>query len=264
MATQLPQLPEVERLSPLVIRSNTYLIGTGSSRLLIDTGEGKPSWSRLLSSVLSSESTTVSDALVTHWHHDHVGGIKALSSLCPSARIHKYNPVSGQSTIDDGQIFKTEGASLQAFHCPGHTTDHMAFVLEEEDAMFTGDNVLGHGTAVFEDLATYLDSLAQMRIRFNGRAYPGHGAVIEYGNAKISEYIEHRKRREEEILQALGQVEGDATPMELVKVVYKDVPEHLHEPAAKGTVQMLRKLEGEGRVAQSGQERWRMGGKATL
>lgn len=50
----------------------------------------------------------------------------------------------------------------------------MAFVLEEENAMFTGDNVLGHGTAVFEDLAMYLDSLSRMREQFDGRAYPGH------------------------------------------------------------------------------------------
>lgn len=63
---------------------------------------------------------------------------------------------------------------MRAFHCPGHTTDHMAFVLEEENAMFTGDNVLGHGTAVFEDLAVYLDSLSRMREQFHGRAYPGH------------------------------------------------------------------------------------------
>ena len=50
----------------------------------------------------------------------------------------------------------------------------MAFVLEEESAMFTGDNVLGHGTAVFEELAVYLDSLSRMREQFRGRAYPGH------------------------------------------------------------------------------------------
>jgi ribonuclease/clavin/mitogillin len=217
-----------------------------------------------VSSVLSSESTTVSHALITHWHHDHVGGIKDLLSLCPDAKVYKHNPAPGQTTLEDGQIYKTEGASLRAFHCPGHTTDHMAFILEEEDAMLTGDNVLGHGTAVFEDLATYLDSLARMGNQFSGRAYPGHGAAIEDGKGRIDEYVEHRKQREGEILQALREVKGDATPLELVKVVYKDVPENLHEPAAKGAVQVLRKLEGEGKVAQSGPEKWRMSGEATL
>lgn len=100
--------------------------------------------------------------------------MKSLLSLCPQVAIYKYDPASGQSPIHDGQIFEAEGAKLRAFHCPGHTTDHMAFILEEEDAMFTGDNVLGHGTAVFEDLTVYLDSLSRMRGQFHGRAYPGH------------------------------------------------------------------------------------------
>ena len=130
--------------------------------------------------------------------------------------------------------------------------------------MFTGDNVLGHGTAVFEDLATYLDSLARMREQFVGRAYPGHGEIIEDGRQRISDYIEHRKQREEEILRALENFEGEATPMELVKVVYEDVPESLHEAAASGVLQILQKLEGEGKVSFRSDEKWQMSGKATL
>lgn len=130
--------------------------------------------------------------------------------------------------------------------------------------MFTGDNVLGHGTAVFEDLATYLNSLAQMRKQFGGRAYPGHGAVIEDGRGRITEYISHRKQREDELLQALRKIDGEATPMELVKVVYEDVPENLHEAAANGALQVLQKLEGEGKVISNGNGKWQISGKATL
>lgn len=277
MAAHLPLIPEVERISPLIIRilggnpskftlqgTNTYLVGTGRSRILLDTGEGKPSWSHCLSSILTSESTTISQALITHWHPDHIGGVKDLISLCPKVAIHKHNPASGQNPIYDGQIFEAEGAKLRAFHCPGHTTDHMAFVLKEENAMFTGDNVLGHGTAVFEDLAVYLDSLSRMREQFHGRAYPAHGTVIEDGRARIEEYIAHRKQRENEIVQALSDIGKEATSMELVKVVYKDVPENLHVPAANGVVQVLRKLEGEGKVAQRQHERWQTADKTTL
>ena len=132
----------------------------------------------------------------------------------------------------------------------------MAFILQEEDAMFTGDNVLGHGTAVFENLVVYLDSLGRMREQCKGRAYPGHGAVIGDARAKIEEYVAHRQQREAEILQALRDVDKEATPMELVKVVYKDVPENLHEPAAHGAVQILRKLSGEAKVTQTRGEKW--------
>ncbi|EXJ94647.1 hypothetical protein A1O1_03043 [Capronia coronata CBS 617.96] len=127
---------------------------------------------------------------------------------------------------------------IQAIQTPGHAKDHMSFLVtrssdpQEIGAIFTADNVLGHGTAVFEDLGVYLDSLALMKRRVvesiaaqeavsgpNGgndasentdkttktkkRAYPGHGAVVEDAVAKIDEYIAHRRMREEEALNVL-------------------------------------------------------------
>lgn len=137
----------------------------------------------------------------------------------------------------------------------------MSFIIREEDAMFTGDNVLGHGTAVFENLVTYLGSLDSMRHHFKGRVYPGHGPVIDDGPAKICEYISHRQQREREILQALSGIDGQATVMELVKVVYEDVPENLHEPAAGGVLQVLQKLRADGKVTDGGSERWQLAEK---
>lgn len=260
--------------------TNTYLIGKGYERLLIDTGEGKASWPPLLASVLSSEKAIVSHVLITHWHPDHVGGINDLLGLHKDAVIHKHRPNAGQSEIEDGQIFRVEGATLRAFYCPGHTTDHMAFILEEEDALFTGDNVLGHGTAVFEDLVEYLRSLERMRQQFSGRAYPAHGAVIFNGRERIQEYIAHRQQREDEVLRALGRRGGRSTShegfaetptvkaltsRELVEIIYKNAPTSLHDAAEKGVLQMLRKLSHEGKVVQSDDGRkWEIAEKAAL
>lgn len=295
MAVQLVPLPEVERLSPICIRilggnpskftlqgTNTYLVGRGPQRLLIDTGEGKPSWKAALQRTLAEEGATVSVALLTHWHGDHVGGVKDVLSLRQeeedgqsttrtttttreAPKIYKHKPDAGQLDIHDGQRFQVEGATLTAHYTPGHTVDHMVFVLEEEDAMFTGDNVLGQGTGVFEDLATYLDSLEKMGGGlFRGRAYPGHGPVILDGPARIREYISHRQQREDQITQTLQSINnqvgggGEAAwlPMELVKVIYADVPEHLHLPAQGGVVQVLHKLEKEGRAYRDEGDRW--------
>ena len=88
------------------------------------------------------------------------------------------------------------------------------------------------------------------------------GTAIEDGRARIDEYIAHRKQREEEILQALGDTGKETTLMELVKVVYKDVPDNLHVPAANGVVQVLRKLKAEGKVAQRQHERWQIADKS--
>jgi hypothetical protein len=137
--------------------------------------------------------------------------------------------------------------------------------------------VLGHGTSVFEDLEVYVASLEKMQYCFSGRAYPAHGAVIENGVSKITEYIEHRQQRENEVLQVLkfgtldkSQAQGDSegqgkpspnswTAMELVKVIYRDVPENLHVPASYGVLQVLKKLAAAEKVVHdSYSDTWRI------
>lgn len=145
----------------------------------------------------------------------------------------------------------------------------MSLIHEEEDALFTGDNVLGYGTAVFEDLSTYLHSLEAMSKIVKGRGYPGHGPVIPNCPEKIREYINHRAMREREVIQVLGSVDEEGkgmSVMEIVKVIYKDVPESLHLPASRGILQILEKLEGEGRVRHDDGEGdiWILSRKAVL
>lgn len=134
------------------------------------------------------------------------------------------------------------------------------------------EDVLGHGTAVFEDLTTYMASLRKMEGAVFGRAYPGHGAVIGDATRKITEYIKHRQQRENEILRVLkfGRLDVEEpssqqerstisperlsswSPIEIVKIIYRDVPESLHLPASHGVVQVLNKLEAEGKVEHDG------------
>jgi ribonuclease/clavin/mitogillin len=239
--------------SGLIIQgTNTYLIGKGPKRVLIDTGEGKPAWIETVQKVLDDEKAQLESVILTHWHPDHVGGVKDILQLSPKPTVYKNTPAQGQTNIENGQKFIVDGATLKAFHCPGHTQDHMALILEEEGAMFTGDNVLGHGTAVFEDLPQYLRSLAAMReaVSETGKGYPGHGAVIEDCRGKITEYIKHRETREREVIEVLGRgTEGEGLgSMDLVRIIYQDVPENLHFAASRGVVQILEKLVGEGKV----------------
>lgn len=131
--------------------------------------------------------------------------------------------------------------------------------LETLDADSSPD-VLGHGTAVFENLISYLSSLEKMFARARGRGYPGHGAVVEDCKGKITEYLKHRQQRENEVVRVLtyGTLDSNAgseksssqfrTPFDIVKIIYKDVPKELHEPASHGINQVLLKLEADGKV----------------
>lgn len=295
MTSPLPPLPPITRLSPTLIRilagnpskftlqgTNTYLLGSGPRRLLIDTGEGLPVWSERLRQVLDEEGASVEKVLVTHWHGDHVGGVKQVRELSSDAtggglEVRKFVSPSGKDGVDggfgaieDGEEFAVEGVRVRAVHTPGHTDDHVAFLVAEDGsgedvgALFAGDNVLGHGTAVFEDLGAYMKSLEVMEgvVGEGRRLFPAHGEWVADGRGKVREYIEHRRGREREALEVLGRLREDGKvgweSMEVVKVVYKDYPESLHVPAEGGLRLVLRKLEGEGRVREVG-GRWVLG-----
>jgi hydrolase len=197
-----------------------------------------------LTKVLEERQLNISHVLLTHWHGDHTGGVPDLIAYDPklSSRIHKNEPDRGQQPIEDGQILQVEGATVRALLTPGHTVDHMCFVLEEENALFTGDNVLGHGYTVVEDLATYMDSLRTMSEQNCAIGYPAHGIKNENLPLKIREYIQHREIREKQILSALVRHKvsvvtkghggkGALTTRELVFFLHGDVPEDILEMA---------------------------------
>ena len=264
-----------------------------------------PAWKANLEDALSENNCTITKCLLSHWHGDHLGGVKDLLKLKLSSppSMFKNQPTlnpdglidpSTTKDISDGQKFETQsGFEVTALHTPGHTTDHMCFVITSSDdssevgSIFTVDNVLGHGTAVFEDLDVYLSTLSLMHstVKKAGKtvkAYPGHGMVIGDAAAKIQEYIDHRKMREEEVLNVLkygtttqpsesgvggGEVTAgkEWTSMEMVKVIYRHYPESLHLPAEGGVKMVLVKLLKDGRVVYNKEnDKWRINERATL
>lgn len=298
----LLQLPSVARVSPRVVRvlglnpsaftlqgTNTYLVGTGKKRWLIDTAEGRRGYAPLLEQAMKDEGVEgLEGVILTHWHFDHVGGLPSVRKLFGN-EVKAYKKVrhdkgeveiaddgtriGGKSgaqyhEIRDGDVFETEGATLRALFTPGHTEDHMCFVLEEEGAMFAGDCVLNGQTASFEDLRQYtnslqrmLDELQELRVPLGDpkRLYPSHGAVIEDGLGKLKEYLTHRKQREEIFRGFIMQHPHDGlTAWELTQATYGNtVPKLvLYTACYKITQQHLMKMVEEGQVREVKELGW--------
>lgn len=277
----MPVVPDVTRLSSNVIRilaqngpskfvlqgTNTYLIGTGRHRILLDTGEGAEKYDQLLEGVLRDEKCSIQKILLSHWHHDHVEGLPMVRELLRKLQPELSSPTvwkfqheddaSDWLALNDQDEIKVEGATLRAIHTPGHSTDHLAFHLIEDDVIFTADHILGGSTSVFEDLQAYMNSLRKLQPLNAKTLYPGHGLEIANASGTIQQYIDHRQAREDQIVQLLQQ-KRSSTPMDIVKVIYKDIREDLHLAAEHGVRQHLDKLEKEGRVKSHAEDEYKL------
>ncbi|KAI2603153.1 metallo-beta-lactamase superfamily protein [Hypoxylon fragiforme] len=280
----LPHLNDVEQVTDRVVRimggnpgtmqlqgTNTYLLGTGQDRILIDTGEGKAAWSKNIIKFITENHLKIAYVLLTHWHGDHTGGIPDLIAHDPALadRIYKHMPDPGQQPIADLQDFKVQGATVRAVHTPGHAVDHMCFLLDEENALLTGDNVLGHGFSVEEDLGGYLRSLHRMRALGCAVGYPAHGAAIGNLPAKMDQYIRHKEDRERQILQVLrslgvqkkGAKGRHSVPIDtLIELLHGDLPRSMVKAALEPFIsQVLWKLAEDRKVGfelKRGRRQW--------
>jgi len=224
--------------------TNTWVVGENPA-IVIDPGPEHEGHAR----DVAREAGRVGAILLTHDHPDHAEGAEVLATIT-GAPVFSARPVERGERLRDGQVIGSGFAAIRAVATPGHSPDHMSFLLEARRALFSGDAVLGRGTSVIDppegDLIVYLRSLRRMRELAPRTIYPGHGPVVFDAMGKLDEYLEHRAMREEQVLAGLHQ--GPRTPEELVPEIYAEFPAEVHGLAARSVLAHLLKLESEGRV----------------
>lgn len=228
--------------------TNTWIVGEEPS-IVIDPG---PDDTAHLDEVARTAGR-IAAVLVTHDHEDHAPGAPALAERV-GAPLHAFR-LEGAEHLRDGQRFALSGgAEMVAEHTPGHSSDHVAFFVPSERALFTGDAVVGRGTSFIDppdgDLAQYLRSLHRMQELSPRLIYPGHGSIVLDARAKLDEYVSHREDRERQTLEVLGQ--GPRTVRDLVATIYADHPPEVHALAERSVLAHLLKLESEGRAERKG------------
>lgn len=227
--------------------TNTWVVGRDPS-IVIDPG---PAIEEHLDEV-AREAGRVAAVLVTHDHEDHAPGAAALSERV-RAPLYAFR-IAGAEHLRDGQRISADDLEVTAVATPGHSSDHVAFFVPSERALFTGDAVVGRGTTFIDppdgDLGQYLRSLRRMQELDARTIYPGHGPVVFDARAKLAEYLAHREEREGQVLVALAG--GSRTVGEMVATIYAAYPPEVHALAARSVLAHLLKLEGEGRVERKG------------
>ena len=170
--------------------------------------------------------------LLTHGHADHSEGARRFAELT-GAPVRALDPAHrlGEQGLGEGDVVVGGGLELRVWATPGHTSDSLSFVLD--DAVLTGDTVLGRGTTVVAHpdgvLGDYLDSLRRLRELGGLTVLPGHGPELASAGAAAEHYLAHREQRLEQVRAAVAA--GATTARQVVETVYADVDRSLW-PAA--------------------------------
>ena len=233
----------------------TWLI-PGRVPTLIDAGTGEPGHLEGLQRALAAQ--TLAQVLVTHAHTDHASGAPALLQRMPHLQFRKLPWPERDAlwpapwtAIGDGDAIEVGDTTVVAIHTPGHAPDHLCFWHEGTRTVFCGDLAV-LGTTVWipanlqGDLAAYLASLERILALNPERMLPAHGGIIEEPIQLLREYIQHRREREEQVVNALRL--GDTTPEAIVRRVYTGLNETMQRLAAESVLAHLVKLEREGRA----------------
>ena len=256
-------------LSPLVRRivahnpgmmtgpgTNTYLVGIDEI-VVIDPG---PADDEHLDAIAGCGGDRIRWIACTHTHADHSPGVAGLKERT-GAEVLAFDSRDGLEVdrpLGDGDLIEATEFVLRALHTPGHASNHLCFLLEQERMLFSGDHIMEGSTVVIRppdgDMAAYLQQLERLKtLRPKLRSIaPGHGHLIDQPVAKVDEYLAHRAMREQQIVDTL--VTGPITVEAIVEKLYPELAAEL-VPMAQGTVWAhLLKLADDGRAKGAAQD----------
>lgn len=231
--------------------TRSYLVGHREA-VLLDPGPADAAQMQRVRRLV--EDRRVRAVCLTHAHPDHAGGVQRVAAELEA-------PVTGsRATLDrlgqdgrileDGDLLEVDGGEreLRVVATPGHAADHLSYFLAPDRALFTGDLVLGEGSALVGhpdgNVADYLASLERLVSLRPERLHPGHGPTVEDAVGRLEAYRRHRLEREDQIREAVE--EGARSVPEIRRRVYGDVPGELQWAAEASVRAHLVHLEATG------------------
>ena len=253
--------------SPFTFKGTcTYIIGKGEVAV-IDPGPINEDHLAAIRHELRDEKIT--HILVTHTHNDHSPGARVLHAetgaptyaygphVTPpadknqmsldAANDREFDPVHN---MDHGDVIEAEDWSFECVFTPGHTANHMAFALREENSLFSGDHVMAWATSVVAppdgNMTDYMKSLDILTKRKDGLYWPGHGGAVSNPNKYVRAFITHRRMRERAIFERIDK--GDRTVAAIVDRVYKGLDERLVPAAQLSTLAHIEDMANRDRI----------------
>ena len=281
-----PKADEVQQVSPLIRRvlapnpgpftftgTCTYIVGRGELAI-VDPGPDNAEHVQAL--IEATKGERVANILVTHTHRDHAPASRALQAATGAAIVgcRPYEPRHANAqaagldaahdtdyrparVLSEGDTVEGPGFTLEAIATPGHASNHLAFALREETALFSGDHVMAWSTSIVAppdgSMNDYMASLEKLRDRSETIYWPGHGGPVREPQRYLRALIHHRHQRETAILTRIKA--GDTLIPEMVERIYEGLDARLKGAAALSVLAHLEDLVARGVVRADGPPR---------
>ena len=152
--------------------TNSYLIGL-EDITLVDPG---PIIDEHIEKLIKLGDGKIKRILVTHTHRDHSPAAKVLGEILNvplMGRLVKKDDSLQDKTfkpdrfLGHGDLIETEECIIEAIHTPGHASNHLCFLIQDERVMLTGDHIMNGSTVVIAhpdgSMKDYLKSLELLR-----------------------------------------------------------------------------------------------------
>ena len=237
--------------------TNTYILGR-KELLIIDPGPNSEAHLRNIMEVIPNN-TKVTHILITHSHLDHSGLAPKLSKILNAPTLAFGTALDGLSNdmksickmgltfenfgidtefvpdhfLEDKEKISSREWEVVAHHTPGHLSNHICY--QYLDKLFTGDHIMEWSTSVISppegDISQFINSCEKIYNLHCEKFYPGHGIPVENPSGRIAELIEHRKKREIEILNFLKNT--DATISQITRNIYFKIDQNLLNAASR-------------------------------
>ncbi len=251
----------------------SYVVGHGKV-VIIDPGPDNPAHIAALLDAVKGE--TVSHILVTHTHRDHSPAAPALRAAtgAPVTGCAPHHPARALAlgevamldaandlayapdlVLADGEVLEAAGFELMALATPGHTMNHLCFVLPLENTLFSGDHVMAWSTSIVAppdgSMAAYMASLDRLRGRAEAIYWPGHGGPVNDPQRFVRGLATHRRQRESSILARLAA--GDRRIPQIVAAIYEGLDPRLKGAAGLSVFAHLEDLVARGLARSEGE-----------
>lgn len=236
--------------------TNTYLLGEREIAV-IDPG---PALAAHVENIVVRATGTIRWILATHTHPDHSPGVRLLAretgaevlGMPAPAGQHQDKTFRPTRILADGDVLATDEFRVRAIHTPGHASNHVCYLHEQHELLFTGDHIIDGSTVVIDppdgNMQHYIESLRRCKALDCTALAPGHGGVIDDPDRAIDWIIEHRLAREAKVLAAM-QANPGLSSHELVPHVYKDVDPKLYSWAERSLLAHMLKIQAEAEVS---------------